>query len=376
MRLLIALLAGAGLYLAQLYLYRYFWKEGLNVSVAFRSSLVREGEENELIETVSNDKVLPLPVIQVKFNITRTFVFKRQDNSAVTDQYYRNDFFSLLPYRKITRIYGFKCTRRGYYTVNGLDVICKDLFLTGMMLETFRPEAGVCVLPGRLQPDEIPRSVSQLIGDIIDGIKRNEDPFEFAGIREYQSYDPMNRINWKASAGAQKLLVNKYYTTVMRRVVIFLNAECHIRWHEEVFIEEEIKLAASLADMFIQDHIPVALYSNGCDIVTGQPVRLDAGADALHLTNLEIALARLDASRVEGDFAAMLKDKLDDETYERTECVIISNYRKPDLYETYSDLTGRGVAIHWIIPEFGLMDPKLTATGDRHIVKWTVGNAV
>ena len=114
MRLLIALLAGAALYFAQLYLYRYCWKEGLNVSIAYGRDIVREGDENELIETVVNDKMLPLPVVQVKFNITRTFELKRRDNSAVTDQYYRNDFFSLLPYRKITHIYGFKCTRRGY----------------------------------------------------------------------------------------------------------------------------------------------------------------------------------------------------------------------------------------------------------------------
>ena len=187
MRLLIALLAGAGLYFIQLYLYRYFWKEGLAVSVDFGRDIVRDGEENELIETVSNDKLLPLPVVQVKFSITKTFEFKKMDNSSVTDQYYRNDFFSLRPYRKITRIYGFKCTKRGLYSVSGLDVICKDLFLTGMMIRSFNPGSYVCVLPGRLDPDEIQQPVAQLTGDIIDGMRCNEDPFEFAGIREYQS---------------------------------------------------------------------------------------------------------------------------------------------------------------------------------------------
>ena len=374
MRLLIALLAGAALYFAQLYLYRYFWKEGLNVSIAYGRDIVREGDENELIETVVNDKMLPLPVVQVKFNITRTFEFKRRDNSAVTDQYYRNDFFSLLPYRKIARIYGFKCTRRGYYTVNGLDVVCKDLFLTGMQLWSLKSETAVCVLPGRIAPDRISRSVVELMGDIIDEIKRNEDPFEFAGIREYQSYDPMNRINWKASAGSQKMLVNKFYTTLMRRVAIFLNAECQIKWHEEEFIEEEIRLAASLADRFIGEHIPVALYSNGCDIVTDRPVSIDEGADALHLANLEIKLARLNASSVKGDFVLMLKEKLSDKRFDRTECVIISNYRKKDLYDAYTDIKERGVSVHWIIPEYSIMDPKLTGMGDEHIVKWTVGN--
>ena len=376
MRLLIAIIAGTALYFAQLYLYRYFWKEGLYVSITYGRDIVREGDENELIETVVNDKMLPLPVIQVKFSITRTFEFIRSDNSAVTDKYYRNDFFSLYPYRKITRIYGFRCTKRGYYTVNGLDVVCKDLFLTGMQLWSIQPEASICVLPGRLAPDRIPRSIVELVGEIINDIKRNEDPFEFAGIREYQPYDPMNRINWKASAGSRKLLVNNFYTTLMRRVAIFLNAECHIKWHEEEFIEEEIRLAASLADWFIGEHIPVALYSNGCDIVTDQPVSADEGADSLHLTNLEIKLARLNASSLKGDFAHMLKEKLADKRFECTECVIISNYRKRDLYDSYMELKGRGVPIYWIIPEYGMVEPRLAGKGDENIVKWTVGNGV
>ena len=376
MRLLIALLAGATLYFLQLYLYRYFWKEGLDVSIAFGRDIIREGEENELMETIVNDKILPLPVVQVKFNITRTFEFKRQDNSAVTDQYYRNDFFSLLPYRKITRIYGFKCTKRGYYTVKGIDVICKDLFLTGMQLWTLKPETAVCVLPGRLAPDRIPRSVVELMGDIVDDIKRNEDPFEFAGIREYQSYDPMNRINWKASAASQRMLVNNFYTTLMRRVVIFINSECHIKWHEEVFLEEEIRLAVSLADRFISEHIPVALYTNGCDIITDRPISIDEGADALHLNNMEIQLARLNTRSVKGDFSLLIKEKLADKRFERTECVIISNYRKQDLYDAYMEIKDRRVAIHWIIPEYSTAEPKLTGIGDEGIVKWTVRNGI
>ena len=128
MRLLIALAVGTGLYFAQLFLYRYLWDKGLNVSLDFEKDLVREGETNRLVETVSNDKLLPLPVIQVKFSLTRTFVFKTIDNSAVTDRYYRNDFFSLLPYRKITRTYPFECSKRGFYLLEGMDVICKDLF--------------------------------------------------------------------------------------------------------------------------------------------------------------------------------------------------------------------------------------------------------
>ncbi len=372
MKLLIALLSGVLLYFVQLYLYRYLWKEGLNVSIGFKNSIVREDGENELIEIISNDKFLPLPVIQVKFAITRTFEFKRRDNSAVTDHYYRNDFFSLSPYRKITRIYGFKCRKRGFYSLNGLDIICKDLFLTGKMLKSLKPEASVCVLPRRLKPDEIPASVKDFIGEIVDNVKRNEDPFEFAGIREYQPYDPMNRINWKAGAASQRLMVNRYDTTVMRRVVIYLNAECHIKWHEEDFVEEEIRLAASLTDRFIRDHIPVAMYSNGCDCISGEVLRVEAGADAAHLANIERSLARLDSKVIKGDFVQLFSELMEDKRYDGTECVIISNYRKQDLVDAYDKLKDKGIGVSWIIPEYSSMDPALMKRGDDHIFKWTV----
>ena len=89
---------------------------------------------------------------------------------------------------------------------------------------------------------------------------------------------------------------------------------------------------------------------------------------------MEIKLARLDASSVKGDFALMLKEKLSDKKYDRTECIIISNYRKQDLYDAYTDIKDRGLSVHWIIPEYGMMEPRLAGMGDEHIVKWTVGN--
>ncbi len=376
MRLFAVLLFGIGLYFLQLYLYRYFWDKGLNVTIDFARNIVREGEENKLIETISNDKLLPLPVVQVKFSVTRTFKFKKMDNSSVTDLYYRNDFFSLLSYRRIRRTYEFVCSHRGYYPLNDLDIICKDLFLTGMMLRSYKPQAGVCVLPSRLSPDELPVNVNEMIGEVMARLKRNEDPFEFSGIREYQPYDPMNRINWKASAGGTGLMVNKFNTTYDRRISIFLNAECHVKWREEVFLEEGIRLAASLADRFISSHIPVALFSNGCDIISGEPVAVEAGADRGHLMNMEIALARLDASKRKDDFASMMLKCLKDDRYKGTECVIISNYRKKDLLEAYDKIKETGVNISWIIPEYGTVGPKPAGEGDGYIMKWTVGNAV
>lgn len=375
MKLLIAFAAGALLYFLQLLLYRKYWDRDLNIDVAFLSDVVREGDDNELIEIISNDKRLPLPVVQVKFAITRSFIFSGQDNSRVTDQYYRNDYFSLMPYRKITRKYTFTCSKRGYYMMNGMDVICKDLFLSGMMIRSFEHEASVCVLPLRIKPDSYPVKARELMGEITDRIKRNEDPFEFAGIREYRSDDPMNRINWKASAATGELRVNKFDTTFMQRVVICLNMECHIKWHEEVFMEEGIRIAAALADHFISVHIPVALISNGLDIISRETVNIEAGADASHLRNLEMTLARLDTKGDKPSFAGLLEECCQDKRYDNSDYIIISNYRKQDLADVYGSLKNQKISVSWIIPEYGMVEPKLTQLGDRSIIKWKVSDA-
>ena len=375
MKLFIALLCGILMYFAQMYLYKRLWDRSLSITVDFEKPVVRAGEENELIEVISNDKWLPLPVVQIKFAITRTFRFKSNDNSAVTDQYYRNDYFSLLPYRRITRKYGFVCTQRGCFRMNGMDVICKDLFLKGMMLKSLKHEEMVCVLPLRIPPEEIPVSARELMGEITDNIRRNEDPFEFAGIREYQSYDPMNRINWKASARSSELRVNKFNTTFSQRIVLCLNMECHIKWHEDVFIEEEIRIAAALADRFISEHIPVALYTNGLDAVTGNVVSIEAGADFSHLGNIELALSRIDKGQSALKLIETLKRLEQEKTYDNTEFVIISNYRKQDMVDMYEGMKSRGANVSWIIPEYGMVEPRVTQKGDRRIVKWTVKDA-
>ena len=57
MKLLIALVVGAALYFAQMYLYRRFWDTGLAIDIDFARNVVRAGEDNELIETIYNDKM-------------------------------------------------------------------------------------------------------------------------------------------------------------------------------------------------------------------------------------------------------------------------------------------------------------------------------
>lgn len=79
-----------------------------------RKSTVR-GESCELLETIENRKLLPLPVLKVKFQVSRQLAFEDAGTeSSVTDQYYRNDVFSVRPYTRHIRSLRFTCKKRGF----------------------------------------------------------------------------------------------------------------------------------------------------------------------------------------------------------------------------------------------------------------------
>ena len=87
----------------------------------------------------------------------------------------------------------------------------------------------------------------------------------FRGIREYTPEDPMNRINWKASARSGSLMVNQHNSAVSGNVCILLDVEDETVWKYEEIHEEGIRLAAAVAESFLSRGIEVGLITNGRD---------------------------------------------------------------------------------------------------------------
>ncbi len=371
MKLLIAFACGALLYFLQSYLYKYFWDKGLVITVSFADDVVREGATTALIETISNKKCLPLPVLQIKFAITRTFLFPKQKNTAVTDQYYRNEFFSVMPYQKITRTYPFVCSHRGCFQMTGMDVICKDFFMTHMMLKSLTHPSVIYVLPRRFRQLEIPTKAEHLLGELVKQIHRNEDLFEFSGIREYQPYDSMHSINWKSTARTGSLQVNTFHTTFSKKLVLILNLDCNAVSHAEELQEEGIRIVTSIASRLIHEKIPVAFYTNGKDLITKEPCRIEAGSDGAHVRNIEVALARIDLEQKPSSYLELLDRYIKPEG-DSVEYLLISNYRKKDLCEKYAALRKQGYSVKLFIPEFKAVSLEDSLTAAEGIVKWTV----
>ena len=165
MKLLVAFVVALLIYGLQALIYRRCWNKGLRTSMAFEKDVVYEGQGNHLIEIIENRKKLPIPILQVKFSITKTFLFEKQIKGNVTDKYYRSEFFTVMPWQKITRTYPITCSKRGFYTTESLDLIGWNFFLTEKLIETHREDVSVCVLPGRIRPQDVPDTVNTLLGE-------------------------------------------------------------------------------------------------------------------------------------------------------------------------------------------------------------------
>ena len=82
------------LYFAQRLLFRRLWDENLTVQISFDRDYIFCGEEANLVETIVNNKYLPLPVLEVGFDMSRWVVFQDEENSTVSDMTYRRDVFT------------------------------------------------------------------------------------------------------------------------------------------------------------------------------------------------------------------------------------------------------------------------------------------
>ncbi|MBO4347901.1 MAG: DUF58 domain-containing protein [Lachnospiraceae bacterium] len=372
MRLLIVLLVGLILYIVQAIVYKKYWHEGLDVNIDFEDQIVREGDKNALILTIVNDKLLPLPVILLKFSITRTFIFPKERNSAVTDNYYRKEYFSCRAYQKITRKYGFTTSKRGEYSISSIDLICKDIFMDKSRFADSRKYASVLVLPSRIPMEKIPEDIIKFSGDIVRRIKINEDPFEFNSIREYQPFDPFNHINWKATAKNDYLQVNTFNSTNKKNLVILLNLDMNTVRNSEALSEWSIRIASCLADYFISDQTPVALYTNGTDYLSDELIGVEAGSDQGHTRNIDVALARIKIKDKYPSFLDLMDEKIS--TDSEDEYIIVSNYRKNDFVNKFDDLRNSGIKVSLIIPEFGYSSIEPFISNGTDVYKWEVIN--
>ena len=361
-------LGAAAFYFLQARIYGRFWNRGLSARLFFSAQSVTEGERCFLSEQVENRKALPLPMLKVKFQVSRKLHFEDEGDSAVTDQYYRNDILSLGPHQRLTRRIPFRCTARGYYRIEGLDLVASDLFLSREMVSETGAESVLYVYPAPVRGASLDAAIRRLNGEILAKRHLLEDPFEYRGLREYAPFDEPRSINWKATARTGDLTVNLRGYTALRAVRIFLNLDDRGIWKRQELLELCIRIAARIAQELLRQGIRTAVFCNARDVLTGEVMRLAPGAGAGHLEQLNRALARLDLDReaplFEETFAAELEAEGKD-----TASLFLSAQTDEDFQRLLERFSRSGAEFTWMCPLFPRMESGVSQPERLHFVR-------
>jgi uncharacterized protein (DUF58 family) len=281
---------------------------------------------------------------------------------------------SVMMYQNLTRSLPFLCKKRGYYTIDKLVLVCSDLLLETELVTDYDQNISLYVYPRPIDYTKIEVPFRSMLGTVLTKRLINEDPFEFKGIREYQTYDIMNKINWKASAKAGSLMVNVYDHTASRQVKILLNFEPETLLRYEELEEESIRLAATFAECFIRQGVPTSVYTNGRDCITRELLKVSAGSDTNHVRTINEALARIDTSLPIPVFTDALMEELNN-TSSNEYILLISSYQKKDLLEQLFRLVKNKVDFFWIVPINDKVKLTVAEELKSHVLSWEIGGA-
>jgi len=348
----------------EILLYTHLWDRGFLYRAYFSTSIATEGNQLQIIEELENKKFLPLPWVYTKAQLPAGFIFVDKNGEPLNEKSAGRSLFAMMFYTAIRHKRRFICNRRGFYRFSTTSISVSNLFHTKQFSKDIKNFGELIVYPRTLEELEDSEYFFKLLDTtILSNRLINPDPFEFRGIRDYQPTDPLNSINFKASAISQSLMVNIFAPTTGVQLNIILGMDALLTEDSEVY-ENAIRVVSTLAQRYILHDVSVSFLTNGRNSQTGKPMRLTAGKSIPHLSKINECLALISTSY----YTQPLKNELDSLTEKETFHLIISPAHNTELVEAVYQLNERGLNAFMIVPVFE--DMPVTVEDSKYVTVW------
>ena len=350
------LVAVAALLLLQMVLFRRLALRRIVYKRYFSSAAVYEGDHVNMVEEISNAKLLPVPWLRVEARMSRWLRFRHQENLAIADDMYHRSVFTLGPWRKITRTHDVTCVRRGCYAIDTIALSGGDLLGLAQSTKTLENPVELLVYP-RLQDFsrlEVPSRRWQ--GDVVVRRFIEPDPFLINGIRPFRSGDSIKDVHWAATARTGALQIKTRDYTASPRLMILVNMQLtEDQWGElneaqTLFIEESISLAATYAAWARNFGVETAFLCNGrYSAMDDTAVEVALGAGQVHLEAMLETMARMRVLR-RRSVTAWLDEEILPRGLSGYDILMISHYWSDNLEERAGRLRRMENSVTWINP--------------------------
>lgn len=185
-------------------MYDFFWISNEDAKV---------GDTLKIRYKIYNDSLFPIPYSEIKCVIS-----KRLGNMTFPKEIV---FFS--PMRTIFIIKEFECKHRGYYSLGEVHVKIFDVFNLFQEEISFSTKIDLLVYPRVIEITRMNIPATEYFGSVRVPFSNHEDYTSISNIGKYIEGDNVKKINWKASAKMDNILVNKFELSANIKVNIFLD---------------------------------------------------------------------------------------------------------------------------------------------------------
>ena len=225
------------------------------------------GEEVVLSVVIENQKLLPLPWLDVENKITPPLAIlsKRVRHLQKTEQDTLMSTWLLWSFQRVIRRYHMRCDTRGLHIFGPIKLRCSDPF-GWLETDITLPVGEVLLVYPLIAPLETLGLLSiHPFGEYASRQRLLEDPLRVVGVRDYLPGDDPRRIHWKATAHSGVLRSKVYEPSSMRRLLLLLDAwnySDEAKGIDSELQELTITTAASLAVWALEESYQVGLLVN------------------------------------------------------------------------------------------------------------------
>ena len=255
------------------------------------------GETVEIDVSVSNRKMLPLPVVQVTLEAPEELRVLRGSVTPASGNPFRVNLTSFLAvgwYRRVTRRYQLECAKRGLFTFGPSTLSVRDPFGFTSRETAYANTTRLVVYPRVVPLRALGLPSTEILGERRVRRQLFEDPLRIVTSREYVPGDPLNRINWRATARRGGLQTRVLESTSTPNVAVFLDVntmESRFQAPSEPLLEAAVTVAASIASHAITSRYEVGVYVNEAYRGTREMIRFAPSRNPGQLTQVLTGLA-------------------------------------------------------------------------------------
>ena len=247
-----------------IYQKRFF--KNLYYSCDFNKHRARVGEKVELVETVVNNKKLPVPWLRVSIFSSKWLEYAGNISNIIDETRYVSSIFHTSGRKRVKRKWTIECKKRGVFEINNITLIGGDPLGIVSISESARANTNILVYPDSVDVEQSLLPLNIMQGETIVRRWISDDPFLISGVREYTPTDTMNRIHMAATAKVGSLMVKKCDFTSCLTVTIILNMQSIENERADVVdkkaVENGIRICAGFFDIALQHGVPFRFVTN------------------------------------------------------------------------------------------------------------------